>query len=179
MITAFACTRSGLSVDNPLAACSACGAHRCEPVEDRRSVIPALARIDRRPGQPSVNAVSSVSLVLPTVSRLRRTHCDVVSVLATAPKTCRPPSGVLDLPTQTSRRRSRSRRPRMKVEIKLMVTADAAAAGLRDGALRSCSPTLSVWPAQGLGLLPASTGKDAPARQRRRERHRGGRCARS
>ena len=54
-------------------------------------VIPALARIDRSPGQPSVNAVSLVPAVRPTVSRLRRISAAMsVSVLATAPKTCRP-----------------------------------------------------------------------------------------
>jgi hypothetical protein len=35
-------------------------------------VTPASAKIERRPGQPSVNAVDTVSAVRPTVSRLRR-----------------------------------------------------------------------------------------------------------
>ena len=144
-------------------------------------MIPASARIDRRPGQPSVNAVSSVSLVLPTVSRLRRISTAMpVSVLATAPKTCRPPSGVSTLPTRTSRCRSPSWRPRMKVESRLMVTADAAAAGLTAAALRSCSPTLSVWPRKVSGLLPASTGRrcaSTPAATRKGIRAE--RCARS
>ena len=123
-------------------------------------VTPASARIDRRPGQPSVNAVSSVSSVRPTVSRFRRISTAMsVSVLATAPNTCRPPSAVSTLPTRTSRCRSPSWQLRMKVESKVMVMADAAAAGLTAAALRSCSPTLSVWPRNVSGLFPASTGR--------------------
>src|SRR3954465_13864274 len=46
----------------------------------------------RSPGQPSVNAVSTVPSVRPTASRLRRIRpARSVSVFATAPKTCRPP----------------------------------------------------------------------------------------
>jgi hypothetical protein len=75
-ITAFACIRLGVSVDNPLAVCFAC----CSRMAMwNQSAIggflqPASARIDRRPGAPSVNAVNSVSAVRPTVSRLRREH---------------------------------------------------------------------------------------------------------
>ena len=68
-ITAFACTRSGLSVDNPLAACVACCSRMAMWNQSRIGgfVTPASARIDRRPGQPSVNAVTSVSSVWPTI----------------------------------------------------------------------------------------------------------------
>ena len=107
-----------------------------------------------------MNAVDTVSAVRPTVSRLRRISAAMsVSVLATAPNTCRPPSDVSTLPTRTSRCRSPSWQLRMKVESKVTVIADAAAAGLTAGASRSCSPILSVWPRNVSGLVPASTGR--------------------
>jgi Domain of unknown function DUF302 len=54
-------------------------------------VTPALARIVRRPGQPSVKAVTSVSSSRPTVSMVRRiSAATLVSALVTAPKTWRP-----------------------------------------------------------------------------------------
>src|SRR3954469_20785219 len=63
-------------------------------------VMPALTRIERSPEQPSVNAVSSVSAVLPTSTRPRWISTSIaVSVLATAAKTCRPPSDVSTLPS--------------------------------------------------------------------------------
>ena len=38
-----------------------------KPIKNRRFCDPALARIDRRPEQPSVNAVTAVSVVQPTL----------------------------------------------------------------------------------------------------------------
>ena len=88
---------AGWSVDNPLAACFACWSRMAMWNQSRIGgfVIPALAKIDRRPGQRSVNAVSLVPAVRPTVSRLRGISTAMsVSILATAPKSCRPPSGL-------------------------------------------------------------------------------------
>ena len=66
----LASVRPGSSVGNPLA-----GKLRVlqphgdvEPVRVRPRVTPASARIDRRPGQPSVNAVTLVAAVRPTAS---------------------------------------------------------------------------------------------------------------
>src|SRR5690349_13969456 len=57
-----------------------------------------------------------------------------VSVLATAPNTCRPPAAVSTLPTRTSRCRSPSWQLRMKVESKLMlIIGGATAAGFDRG----------------------------------------------
>jgi hypothetical protein len=80
-----------------------------EPHDDMKSArdrwvrTPASARTDRRPGQPSVNAVSSVSSIPPTLSPsqgFRRINSAMsVSVLATA-ITCRAPSGVSTSPTR-------------------------------------------------------------------------------
>src|ERR1700677_2727799 len=87
-------------------------------------VTPAAARIDRRPEQPSVNAVRSLSSVQPTASRFRLISVVMaVSLFATAPNTCRPPQGVSTLPTRTSRQRSLAWRLRMKLESKLMLIA--------------------------------------------------------
>jgi hypothetical protein len=123
-------------------------------------MTPAATRIDCRPGQPSVNAVTAVSAVRPTVSRLRRISIAIsVSVLATAPKTCRPPSDVSTLPMRTSRWRSSSWQPRMNVESTVTVIADAATIGLATVPSRRCLPTLSVCPRNVSGLFPASTGK--------------------
>jgi len=114
---------------------------------------PASARIDRRPGAPSVNAVTSVSAARPTVSRLRRISVAIfVSVFATAPNTCRPPPDVSTLPTRTSRCRSPSWQPRMNVVSTVTVIADAPDAGLTVAASRSCSPALNVWPRSVSGL---------------------------
>jgi hypothetical protein len=91
-------------------------------------VTPALVKTARRPGQPSVNAVTSVVLVRPTVSKVRWINAVMsVSALATAPKTWRPPSTVSTLPTRTSKWRSPSSRLRMKVESKLIMIVAAAA----------------------------------------------------
>src|SRR3954447_12013557 len=149
------------SVDNPLAACFACWSRMAMWNQSRIGgfVTPASAKIDRRPEQPSVNAVSSVLSVRPIVSRFRRIRTAMsVPALATAPNTCRPPPGVSTLPMRTSKCRSPLWQLRMKVESKGMVMADAAAAGLTAAALRSCSPTFSVWPRKVSGLFPASTG---------------------
>ena len=63
-------------------------------------MIPASTRIDRRPGQPAVNAVTSVSSVRPTARRLRRIGAErSVSAFATAPNTCRPALAASTLPT--------------------------------------------------------------------------------
>ena len=62
-------------------------------------MMPALTRIERSPGQRSVDAVSSVSENLPTSARLRRINVSIaVSVLATAAKTWRAPFAVSTLP---------------------------------------------------------------------------------
>src|SRR5271166_5781453 len=69
-IAVFAWIRPGSSVDNPLAACFACCSRKA--MWNRSAigglVTPGAARIDRRPGQPSVNAVDVVAAVRPTVS---------------------------------------------------------------------------------------------------------------
>jgi hypothetical protein len=61
-------------VGNPLAASFACCSRMA--MWNRSAighvVTPASARIDRRPGQPSVTAVTFVAVVRPTASRLRR-----------------------------------------------------------------------------------------------------------
>jgi hypothetical protein len=111
--------------------------------------------------QPSVNAVSAVSQVPPTLSSVRRISAVIsVPLRATAPNTCRPPSCLSTLPTRTSRCRSPSWQLRMNVESKLMAIAGAgvAAAGLTAAASRSCSPSLSVWLRNVSGLFPAATG---------------------
>src|SRR5208283_120481 len=119
-IAVFAWIRPGSSVDNPLAACFACCSRKA--MWNRSAigglVTPGAARIDRRPGQPSVNAVDVVAAVRPTVSNPRRISTAIsVPAFATAPKTWRLPSDVSTLPTRTSRcagsRRARSAsRPR-------------------------------------------------------------------
>src|SRR3954453_13928030 len=59
------------------------------------SATPASARMGRSPGQPSVKALSLVSLVWPTAARLLRIRASIsISVLATAAKTCRVPAAV-------------------------------------------------------------------------------------
>ena len=59
---------------------------RCGPIEEGGAVIPASTEMGRRPGQPSVNAVTSVSSVRPTA--LCRINVVIsVSALATAPNT--------------------------------------------------------------------------------------------
>jgi hypothetical protein len=122
-------------------------------------VTPTLARTVRRPGQPSVKAVSSVVSLRPTVSRVRWINAvRSVSALATAPKTWRPPSAVSTLPTRTSKWRSPSSQLRMKVESKLIVIAAVAAGGFCAAASASCLPTCSVWLRNVSGLVPASTG---------------------
>ena len=135
-------------------------------------VTPASARIDRRPGQPSVNAVTSVSAVRPTASRLRRISTAMsVSALATAPNTCRPPSAVSTLPTRTSRCRSPSSRLRMKVESTVTVIAAAAASAAcprrsREAARRSAA----CGRAMSRGSCRRQRAEGAPARQRRHDR---------
>src|SRR3954452_14557171 len=119
-ITALAATRAGSSADRPLAVCLRCW--RRIPMWNQsrigRSLMPASARMRRSPEHPSVKAVSTVSSVRPTVSRLRPISASrSVSALATAPKTCRPPVSVSTLPTRTSRCRSPSSQLRMNVEV--------------------------------------------------------------
>ena len=116
--------------------------------------------IDRRPGQPSVNAVTSVSSVRLTARRLCRISAEMsVTAFATAPNTCRPPLAVSTFPTRTSRCRSPSSRLRMNVESTLTVIAAAAAVvGWSAVAVPSCSPIRSVWWRNVSGLLPASMG---------------------
>src|SRR5208283_5349065 len=154
--------RPGSSVDNLLAACLACCSRMAMWNQSAIGgfVTPASASIDRRPGQPSVNAVNVVAAVRPTVSRPRRISTAIsVPAFATAPKTWRLPSDVSMLPTRTSRCRSPSWQLRMKVESTVTVMLAAAAAGLTAGASRSRSPILSVWPRKVSGLFPASTGR--------------------
>jgi hypothetical protein len=58
-------------------------------------VMPASARLCRRPGQPSVNAVNIVSSVHPMASSPRRITASIaVAAFATAPKTRHPPAFV-------------------------------------------------------------------------------------
>src|SRR5208337_2948394 len=161
MIIAFAVTRSGLLVDKFAAASCVC----CKRIAIWNQskiggfVTPALARTARKPGQPSVKAVTLVVSVRPTVSRVRWISTVMsVSALVTAPKTWRPPSTVSTLPTRTSKWRSPSSRLRMKVESKLIVIAAAAAGGFSAAASPSCLPTCSVWLRIVSGLVPASIG---------------------
>src|SRR5271165_6367189 len=135
-IAVFAWMRPGSSVDNPLAACFACCRRMAMWNQSAIGgfVTPASASNDRRPGQPSVNAVNVVAAVRPTVSRLRRSSTAIsVPAFATAPKTCRLPSDVSTLPTRTSKCRSPSWQLRMKVESRVTVMLAAAAAGLTAG----------------------------------------------
>src|SRR5215213_5432139 len=74
--------RGGVNLDNPQVARN----------QSRSGgfVTPALSRTVRRPGQPSVKAVTSVVSVRPTASRLWQISLlRSVSALATAAKTCR------------------------------------------------------------------------------------------
>jgi hypothetical protein len=99
----------------------------------------------RSPGQPSVNAVSVVPSVRPTASRPRRISAPrSVSVLATAPKTCRRPVVVSALPIRTSRRRSPAPQLRMKAESKVTAIASAGVAGLAATGIGRLSATLKV-----------------------------------
>ena len=108
--------------------------------------MPASRRMRRSPGQPSVNAVSTVSLVRPTASRLPRiSAARSVSVFATAPNTCLPPVAVSTLPILTSRCRSPSSQLRMKVESKVTVIISAGVAGSTVAGIGSSSATLKVW----------------------------------
>src|ERR1700674_5839230 len=110
-IAVFAAMRPGASVDNPLAASLACCSRMAMWNQSAIGcfVTPASARIDCRPAQPSVNAVTVLLAVRPTASRLRRIRTAMsVSDRATAPNTCRPPSAVSTLPTRTSSCRSPS-----------------------------------------------------------------------
>ena len=63
-ITDFDCIRPRSSAGNPLAVCAACWIRIAMWNQSSKGgvVIPASTRIDRRPGQPSVNAVTSVSI---------------------------------------------------------------------------------------------------------------------
>src|SRR3954469_14629663 len=119
------------------------------------ALTPASTSMERSPEQPSVKAIRSVLSVWPTAARPR---CISVSmaVLATAAKTCRPPSGVSTLPRRTSRWRGPASQLRMKVESMLRVIAAAAVAGSAGAASRRSSPTLSVWARRVSG--PASSG---------------------
>jgi hypothetical protein len=122
-------------------------------------VTPALARTARKPGQPSVKAVTLVASVRPTVSRVRFISA-VMSVSArdTEANTWRSPATVSTLPTRTSKWRSPSSRPRMKVESKLIVIAAAATGGFSAAASPSRLPTWSVWLRNVSWLVPASIG---------------------
>jgi hypothetical protein len=82
-----------------------------------------------------------------------------VSVLATAPKTCRRPLVVSTLPIRSSRCRSPSSQLRMKVESKLATIASAPGGG---AFLTTCAGSPSavskVWRRRVSGSAPASTG---------------------
>src|SRR4051812_22565513 len=122
--------------------------------------MPALTRIERSPEQPSVNAVSLVSVVWPTSLRPRWISASIdVSVFATAAKTCRPPSDVSTLPRRTSRCRWPSSQLRMKVESRDRVIDEAAVAGLVAAVSTRSAPTLSVQARRVSGSLPASIGR--------------------
>ena len=122
--------------------------------------IPAFTRMVRRPGQPSVKAVTIVALVRPATPRFRRSRAEIsVKGFATAPNTCLPPPGVSTFPTRTSGCRSSFSRPRMKVESRLtVIAADAGAAGWPESLDASCWPIRMVRRRNVSGLLPASTG---------------------
>jgi hypothetical protein len=70
------CTFAGAPVDRPIADCAACW--NCITMWNQSRVggfvKPASTRTDRRPGQPSVNAVSSVR---PTAPRFRRISAEM------------------------------------------------------------------------------------------------------
>ena len=68
-----------------------------------------------------------------------------VSVLATAPKTRRPPDFVSTLPTRTSRCRSPVSQLRMNVESSVTTTAGAIVSGVMTAHSRSASPTFRAW----------------------------------
>ncbi len=147
-ITAFAAARAGSSADSALTICFRCWSRMAiwNQSSIGRVVTPASARMRRRPGQPSVKAVSAVSLVRPTASRLQRISAWMsVPALATAPKTCRAPDCVSTFPIRTSRCRSPSAPLRMNVESRVTTTADAAASGLIAAHSPSASPTFRVW----------------------------------
>ncbi len=147
-ITAFASARVGSSAGSVLAICFKCWSRMAvwNQPSVGGAVTPASARMRRRPGQPSVKAVSTVSLVRPAASRLRRISAwRSVSALATAPKTCRPPAFVSTLPTRTSRCRPPSAQLRMNVEAKVTTIADAAMSGLIAAPSPRASPTFRVW----------------------------------
>src|SRR5271166_5961721 len=117
-----------------------------EPIEDGwRRDAGTPTRTDRRPGQPSVKAVTTVASVRPTAPRFRWISAEMsVLAFATAPNTCRPPSLVSTFPTRTSKCRSPSSRLRMKVESTLTVIAAAIAVGPLAAAVPSCSPIRRV-----------------------------------
>jgi hypothetical protein len=92
-ISSFAAARSGVSSTNPLAASFAC----CRRIAMWNQsgiggfVTPASVKIERKPEQPSVNAVSRMLQVRPIVPRVRPISAGTsVSRFATAPNTCRP-----------------------------------------------------------------------------------------
>jgi hypothetical protein len=73
-IAEFACILAASSVGKPLAVCVARRIRIAMWNQSRMGgvVTPASTRIDIRPGQPSVNAVTSVSSVRATARRLCR-----------------------------------------------------------------------------------------------------------
>src|SRR4051794_454854 len=147
-ITAFAVERSGLSADKPPATRVRCCSRMARWNQSRigRPSMPASWRMRRSPGQPPVNAVSTVSLVRPTASRLPRISATrSVSVFATAPNTCRRPVAVSTLPIRTSRCRSSSSQLRTKVESKVTTIASAGVAGRTVAGTGRFSATLKVW----------------------------------
>jgi len=155
-ITAFAGTRAGSPVDKFAAASFVC----CRRIAIWNQskiggfVTPASARTVRRPGQPSVKAVTSVVAVRPTVSRVRWINAVMsVWVLATAPKTYRPPVSVSTLPTRTSRCRSPSSQLRMNVESRVTATAAAAISGPATASIRSVAPIFRVCRRTVSGIL--------------------------
>ena len=86
-----------------------------------------------------MNAVSAVSSVRPTASRLPRiSAARSMLVLATAPNTCLHLAAVSTLPIRTSKCRSPSSQLRMKVESKVTAIASASTAGLVAAFVGSC-----------------------------------------
>jgi hypothetical protein len=123
-------------------------------------VTPASARTVRRPGQPSVKAVISVSSFGPAVSTVRRIRA-VMSVSALhdaenlAATSLRFDVADADLKVAFALFAAADEG---RVESKLTVMADAAATGLSAAASPSCLPTCSVWLRNVSGLFPVSIG---------------------
>jgi hypothetical protein len=125
-------------------------------IENRRLRNPGTGRNAPQTGQPSVNAVTSVSSVCPTVARSRRINRAMsVSAFATAANTCRPPAAVSTLPTRTFRWRSPSSRLRTKVEFQVERDCRYSGGWLFRRRIAKLLPDLQRMAAQRLRTLPS------------------------